>query len=54
MFEAGSLVLFRPFLFKNGATPKDKFFLVLEHLEDEVLLASISPSRRIRLFMVQT
>ena len=45
MFEAGSLVLFRSFLFKNGATPKDKFFLVLEHLEDEVLLASLPTSK---------
>lgn len=31
MFEEGNLLLFRPFLFKNGATPQDKFFLVLKN-----------------------
>ena len=45
MFEAGSLLLFKPFLFKNGAMPKDKFFLVLEQMEGEVLLASLPTSK---------
>lgn len=31
MFEEGNLLLFRPFLLKNGATPQDKFFLVLKN-----------------------
>lgn len=26
MFEEGNLLLFHPFLFKNGAPSKDKFF----------------------------
>lgn len=29
MFTPGNLLLFTPFKFKNGAPPKDKFFLVL-------------------------
>ncbi len=45
MFEAGCLLLFRPFLFKNGAAPKNKFFLVIENVGDEVLLASLPTSK---------
>ena len=45
MFEEGNLLLFHPFLFKNGATPKDKFFLVLGNVEGELLLASLPTSK---------
>lgn len=45
MFEEGNLLLFRPFLFKNGATPKDKFFLVLANVRDDLLLASLPTSK---------
>lgn len=45
MFEEGSLLLFRPFLFKNGAQPKDKFFLVLCKDDDEMLLATLPTSK---------
>ena len=45
MFEEGNLLLFRPFLFKNGATPKDKFFVVLKELEGNILLASLPTSK---------
>lgn len=45
MFESGNLLLFRPFLFKNGAVPKDKFFLVLENKGGELLLASLPTSK---------
>lgn len=45
MFEKGSLLLFRPFLFKNGATPKNKFFLVLGNIEGDLLLASLPTSK---------
>lgn len=33
MFEEGNLLFFRPFLFKNGAEPQNKFFLVLKKME---------------------
>ena len=29
MFETGNLLFFRPFIFKNGAEPQDKFMVVL-------------------------
>ena len=31
MFEAGNLLFFKPFIFKNGALPKNKFMVVLGH-----------------------
>jgi len=45
MFEEGNLLLFHPFLFKNGATPKDKFFLVLGSVDGDLLLASLPTSK---------
>lgn len=45
MFEEGNLLLFHPFVFKNGAAPKDKFFLVLENIDGELLLASLPTSK---------
>lgn len=38
MFEKGNLLLFRPFVFKNGAMPKDKFFLVLENVDGNLFV----------------
>lgn len=38
MFEEGCLLFFRPFLFKNGAEPQNKFFLVLKKLESDIIL----------------
>lgn len=45
MFEEGNLLLFRPFMFKNGAAPKDKFFLVLGNVDGNLLLASLPTSK---------
>ena len=45
MFEEGNLLLFRPFMFKNGAAPKDKFFLVLGNVDGKLLLASLPTSK---------
>lgn len=45
MFEEGNLLLFRPFVFKNGALAKDKFFLVLCNMDGELLLASLPTSK---------
>ena len=46
MFEEGSLLLFRPFIFKNGVTPKDKIFLVLgKDIQGGLLLASLPTSK---------
>ena len=45
MFEEGNLLLFRPFLFKNGAEPKNKFFLVIANVGGDLLLASLPTSK---------
>lgn len=45
VFEEGNLLFFRPFLFKNGADPQDKFFLVLKKMDGDILLASLPTSK---------
>lgn len=45
MFKPGRLLYFDPFVFKNGADPKKKYFLVLHKGTDGVLLASLPTSR---------
>ena len=32
MYEAGDLLKFSPFEFKNGNQPKPKYFIVLAHI----------------------
>jgi len=46
MFETGNLLLFKPFIFKNGAKPKNKFMMVLGHDENgHMMLASLPTSK---------
>lgn len=46
MFEVGNLLLFKPFIFKNGAKPKDKFMIVLGKDGDgNAILASLPTSK---------
>lgn len=45
MFEEGNLLKFVPFLFKNGAAPKTKYFVVIKHLDSNILLASMPTSK---------
>lgn len=45
MFEEGNLLMFHPFLFKNGAKPKNKFLLVLAKNGEDLLLASLPTSK---------
>lgn len=45
MFEEGNLLRFVPFLFKNGAVPKPKYFVVLKSLNGDMLLASLPTSK---------
>lgn len=46
MFKEGNLLKFSPFIFKNGAKPKDKYFIVLKHqTEGNILLASLPTSK---------
>lgn len=44
MFEVGNLFYFKEYIFKNGNTPKNKFFLVLKALENG-FIAAILPTK---------
>lgn len=46
MFKPGNLLFFKPFIFKNGAPPKDKFMVVLgQDASGNALLASLPTSK---------
>ena len=45
MYSEGQLLRFTPFVFKNGAKPKSKFFVVLKHLDDKLMMASLPTSQ---------
>lgn len=45
MYPEGQLLRFTPFVFKNGANPKPKFFIVLKHLDDKLVMASLPTSQ---------
>jgi hypothetical protein len=40
MYDAGDLLKFSPFEFKNGNPPKPKYFIVLGHIDEKVMMAS--------------
>ena len=45
MYKEGQLLKFSPFVFKNGNAPKPKWFVVLKHIDDEVMMASLPTSK---------
>lgn len=45
MFAEGQLLRFDPFLFKNGAPSKPKFYVVLKHMEGDLMMASLPTSQ---------
>ena len=46
MFAEGQLLRFDPFLFKNGAPSKPKFYVVLKHMDSaDVMMASLPTSQ---------
>lgn len=44
MFTQGQIIYFTPFYFKNGNTSKNKYFIVLKNIENDVIIASL-PTR---------
>lgn len=44
MFTVGKILYFKPFVFKNGAQPKNKYFIVLKNTDSETILASLPTS----------
>lgn len=46
MFETGNLLFFKPFIFKNGAIPQNKFMVVLgQEANGNIVLASLPTSK---------
>ena len=45
MYAEGQLLSFTPFVFKNGALPKKKYFIVLKHMDDLLMMASLPTSK---------
>ncbi len=45
MIPEGSLLYFDPFVFKNGAPPKAKYFIALANIDESVVLASLPTSK---------
>lgn len=46
MFEQGNLLYFEPFIFKNGAKPKNKYMVVLgKDIDGNMILASLPTSK---------
>lgn len=45
MYQEGQLLKFSPFEFKNGKTPKPKYYVVLKHIDNEVMMASLPTSK---------
>lgn len=44
-FQQGGILYFDPFIFPDGGSPKPKYFLVLKHIDDTLLLASLPTSK---------
>jgi len=45
MYQAGELIKFVPFVFKNGNQPKPKYCIVLGFIDNKVLMASLPTSK---------
>lgn len=44
-FSEGAILYFNPFVFPDGGTPKPKYFIVLKHTKETLLLASLPTSK---------
>lgn len=44
-YTEGQLLRFTPFVFKNGAKPKKKYFIVLKYYDECMILASLPTSK---------
>lgn len=45
MYEKGNIIYFTPFYFKNGNPCKNKYFIILKIIENNILLASLPTSK---------
>ena len=44
-YQDGDVLRFSPFAFKNGDQPKTKYFIVLGHIDDKLLMACLPTSK---------
>lgn len=44
MYTPGNILYFKPFTFPNGDVPKNKYFVVLQENDDDILIASLPTS----------
>ena len=44
MYTPGNILYFKPFVFPNGCNPKNKYFIILQSSEDNILIASLPTS----------
>ncbi len=44
-FDEGAVLYFKPFIFTDDAAPKNKYFIVLKHNGDDVVVASLPTSK---------
>lgn len=45
MFQEGQLLKISPFVFKNSNTPKPKYYVVLRHIDEGIMMASLPTSK---------
>jgi len=45
LLKEGQLLFYKPFYFKDGGEPLDKFFIVLKNVNDETIVASLPTSK---------
>ena len=45
MYTPGNILYFKPFIFPNGHTPKNKYFIVLKTIDNNILIASLPTSQ---------
>ncbi|TNE71698.1 hypothetical protein EP331_08930 [bacterium] len=45
MFSDGSILYFTPFKFRDGSTPKNKYFIILKTLGNNLIVASLPSSQ---------
>ena len=44
MYTPGNILYFKPFVFPNGNTPSNKYFIVLQTTRNDILIASLPTS----------
>ena len=54
MFKEGTIIYFNVFYFNNSAPPKPKYFIVIKHIGNATILASLPSSQKHLPFILQS